>query len=112
MLFPAWKFLTNGGQLFFHSMSCFDNLSTGQDTVCKEMAKAELQKRADKFVQGNIEIEFAPKARSGGTLQIEGKNAPWPMTKAKFRISEVTHTYRDGEAPFTTIEFYSDSLPT
>ena len=76
-------------------------------TAANAIAAAELQRRGDTFVRGQLRCEGRPDARSGKKLQVEA--APWPLT-GPFVIRQSRHVY-DIDGYTTDIEFYSDSLP-
>lgn len=85
-----------------------DNSNVTNTSEADALAKAELQRRADRFVRGSFVTVLTPLAHSGDTLTIE--NAPWPIA-GNFLIEEVVHSYISGGRPQTRIFFSSDSLP-
>lgn len=74
----------------------------------KERATAELQERAERYVQGRAVLFGTPKARAGLPLKIVG--AGWPFA-ATFLAREVRHVLEADAGYRTLIDFVSDSLP-
>ncbi len=85
-----------------------DNSNISSTSEAEALAKAELQRRADRFVRGSLEIALNPKARSGGFVTVT--DAPWPIA-GKFLIEEVVHSFGEGKPTRTRIQFISDGLP-
>jgi hypothetical protein len=81
--------------------------TAGQLSLAQALAAAELQKRAETFVVGSIEVDGTPTAGSGQSVTL--KDAPWPLN-GPFLIRQARHSLRAG-AYTTTMEFISDSLP-
>ena len=71
-------------------------------------AKAELQRRAERFVQGRARLQGHPKARAGRPLKITG--AGWPFD-GTFLAREVRNILQPS-GYHTAIDFVSDSLPS
>jgi phage protein D len=74
----------------------------------KERAVAELQSRAERFVEGTVLVNGKPDARAGKKVQI--KDAAWPFA-GTFFIRQARHLF-DGGGYRTAIDFSSDSLPS
>ncbi len=81
--------------------------TAGQLSLAQALAAAELQKRAETFVVGSIEVDGTPTAGSGQSVTL--KDAPWPLN-GPFLIRQARHSIRPGSYT-TTMEFISDSLP-
>ena len=81
--------------------------AASQLSLAQALAAAELQKRAETFVTGSIDIDGDPTAGSGQAVTLKG--APWPLT-GPFLIRQARHVLRPGSYT-TTMEFISDSLP-
>ena len=79
----------------------------GEVSRAKARAKAELQARAEHFLQGSVWTDGLPSAVSGQAIQI--KNAGWPLD-GNFLIRQTVHT-RSPHRYNTRIDFMSDSLP-
>lgn len=80
-----------------------------QVTDAKAHAVAELQRRAERFVEGTCVVIGNPAALSGAKLTIE--NAGWPMS-GDFLIRQTRHVQDTVHGYRTYIDFISDSLPT
>lgn len=77
-------------------------------TEAQELAIGELCHRAEQFVGGTLRCMGIPDAAPTKKLSLTG--VPWPLT-GPFVMSAVSHVFgRAGHR--TTIEFYSDSLPS
>lgn len=81
--------------------------ATSQLSLAQALAAAEIQKRAETFVTGSIDIEGDPTAGSGQAVKLKG--APWPLN-GPFLIRQARHSIRPGSYT-TSMEFISDSLP-
>ncbi len=74
----------------------------------KERAIGELQHRAESFATGKLKCTFQSKAAPGGLVEVEA--AGWPFT-GPWMINAVTNTRSITDGLYTTVEFFSDSLP-
>lgn len=85
-----------------------DNSNITTTSEAEALAKALLQRHADRFVRGSFETELSPSIQSGGLVNIE--DAPKPVG-GKFLVEEVVHSFDPGRGPRTRILFISDGLP-
>lgn len=74
----------------------------------KSRAVAELQRRAENFVQGTCVVVGNPLALSGAKLTI--KQAGWPFS-GDFLIRQTRHVQDASQGYRTYIDFVSDALP-
>lgn len=83
-------------------------LDCSSATAAEDIAVGKLRSRAEKFVEGSLRCLGIPNAAPTKKVSLTG--VPWPLT-GPFVISAVSHVFgRVGHR--TTIEFYSDSLPS
>lgn len=74
----------------------------------KARAIAELQARAERFIQGTCVVDGHPTALSGRKLTV--KEAGWPLS-GDFLIRQTRHVLEGGRGYRTHIDFVSDSYP-
>ncbi len=80
-----------------------------QASDVKEIATGIFQRRAEGFVTGRIRCRAVPDATTA--MKVKVKDCPWPYS-GPFIISGVRHVIDAGEDWQTTIEFFSDALPS
>jgi len=87
-----------------------DHTDDADQSQLVAIAKGELQRRAERFVQGEMTCPFQATARSGAKVELE--NAVHWALSGPFIVSEVTHVWDSADGYRTRLAFISDSLPT
>jgi phage protein D len=86
-----------------------DHTDDADQSQLVAVAKGELQRRAERFVQGEFTCRFEAEARSGAQVTIVDP-AHFAM-KGPFIVKEVTHLWDTAQGYRSRISFISDSLP-
>lgn len=76
--------------------------------AAKERATAEYRQRAERFVEGTLQLAGNPKVRTGTDIDI--KKGTWPFV-GKYRVRQARHVEDRTYGYRTWVDFYSDSLP-
>lgn len=87
-----------------------DHTDDADQSQLVAVAKGELQRRAERFVQGEFTCKFQPAARSGAQVEITDP-LHW-SAKGPFIIREVSHLWDVADGYRSRISFISDSLPS
>lgn len=75
--------------------------------AAQERATAEFRQRAERYVQGTLDVTGNPDIRTGTDIKLV--DSYWPF-KGKYRVRQVRHI-EDATGYRTSVDFYSDSMP-